>query len=153
MSIPKVRRHFLMLAIALPVALVTGGAAWAEAVFTGSTPGVAINGYDPVGYFTEGKPITGTEEHTSQWNGVTWRFSSASNKSSFDANPEKYAPQYGGYCAYAVAKNAKAKTVPEAFSIVGDKLYLNFSLGVRSRWEADTNGYIKQADANWPGLK
>ncbi len=137
-----------VLACALPFA----ASAASPEIFTGSIKGVAINGYDPVAYFTEKKPVAGKADITYSWKGATWRFASAQNRDTFKANPEKYAPQYGGYCAYAVAKGSTAKTEPEAWSIVADKLYLNYSKGVQRTWEKDIPGYIKAADRNWPGV-
>lgn len=137
-----------MLAWVLPL---TASAASPE-IFTGSIKGVAINGYDPVAYFTENKPVAGKADITYSWKGATWRFATAQNRDAFKASPERYAPQYGGYCAYAVAKGSTAKTEPEAWSIVADKLYLNYSKGVQRTWEKDTPGYIKAADKNWPGV-
>lgn len=121
-------------------------------VFTGAIKGVAINGYDPVGYFTKSRPVAGSADFTTQWNGVVWRFSSAENLAKFTKNPEKFAPQYGGYCAYAMASGYTASTVPEAWNVVDGKLYLNYSLSVRTRWRKDIKGYIAKADINWPKL-
>ncbi|MCG6856441.1 MAG: YHS domain-containing protein [Salaquimonas sp.] len=139
-------------AIVLALVLASASAVFAgEAeIYTGEIPGVAINGYDPVAYFTEDKPVAGSEAITASWKGATWRFASEANKAAFVENPEKYAPQYGGYCAYAVAQGATASTVPEAFTVVNDKLYLNFSSGVRQLWRKDTAGNISKADTNWP---
>lgn len=121
-------------------------------VFSGSVPGVAINGYDAVAYFAEETPVRGSEAFTYAWNGATWRFASAENRDAFAEDPEKYAPQYGGYCAYAVARGYTAKTEPEAFSIVDGKLYLNYSLQVRAVWSKDITGYVAKGDANWPAV-
>ena len=85
----------------------------------------AIRGYDPVAYFTQGKPVKGSREYTHQWNGATWRFASAQNRERFAAAPAKYAPQYGGYCAYGVASGYAVKIEPDAWSVVDGKLYLN----------------------------
>ena len=137
-----------VLAWALPLA----ASAASPEIFTGSIRGVAINGYDPVAYFTEKKPVAGKADVTWSWKGATWRFASAQNRDTFKADPEKYAPQYGGYCAYAVAKGSTAKTEPDVWSIVGNKLYLNYSKGVQRTWEKDIPGYIKAADRNWPGV-
>lgn len=112
--------------------------------------GAAIRGYDPVAFFTEGKPAEGSRQFTHQWKGATWRFASARNRDAFAAAPEKYAPQYGGYCAYGVANGYTVSTVPEAWSVVAGKLYLNYSLGVRADWLKDIPGHIRKADANWP---
>ncbi len=112
--------------------------------------GAAIRGYDPVAYFTEAKPVQGLATHTHQWKGATWRFASAQNRDAFAAAPEKYAPQYGGYCAYGVAEGYTVSTVPEAWSVMQGKLYLNYSLAVQRDWQKDPAGYIRKADANWP---
>ena len=112
--------------------------------------GVAIRGADPVAYFTVGQPVQGSEQFTHTWQGATWQFSSAENRDLFIANPQQYAPQYGGFCAYAVAQGYTAPIEPEAWSIVNGKLYLNFNLSVRQRWEGDIPGYIAKADQNWP---
>lgn len=112
--------------------------------------GVAIRGTDPVAYFTVGQPVPGSEQFTHSWQGVTWRFSSAENRDLFIANPQQYAPQYGGFCAYAIAQGYAASIVPEAWSIVDGKLYLNFSLNVRQRWESDIPSNIAKANQNWP---
>ena len=112
----------------------------------------AIRGHDPVAYFTNGKPTKGNNDYTFEWMGQKFRFASAENLALFKASPEKYAPQYGGYCAYAVSEGYTATTVPEAWTIVDDKLYLNYSVGVRKRWAKDIPGRIAAADKNWPGV-
>ena len=117
-----------------------------------NSDGLAINGYDPVAYFREGAPVKGSPEFTARWKRVTWQFSSAENRDLFMAGPEDYAPQYGGYCAYAVSRGYTASTVPEAWTIFEGKLYLNFSLGVRDTWRRDMEANIAKADANWPGV-
>ena len=119
---------------------------------TFQTNGIAINGYDPVAYFLENQPVTGTADHSFEWNGATWHFSSAENRALFAENPENYAPQFGGYCAYAASKNALAPSVPEAWTIYNNKLYLNFSLEVRALWRRNQNANIALAEGFWPGL-
>lgn len=114
--------------------------------------GLAIKGYDTVAYFTEGKPVRGSAAFTQSWNGATWRFASAANRDQFAADPAKYAPQYGAYCAWAVHKNYTADTDPEAWKIVGGKLYLNYNKEVQSMWQKDVDSRIAAADKNWPGL-
>lgn len=114
--------------------------------------GVAIRGADPVAYFAEGQRRDGREEHSHEWRGATWRFSSEANRAAFAADPERFAPQYGGYCAYAVAKGSTASVDPDAWKIVDGKLYLNYSKSIQKTWEQDIPGYIAKADANWPGL-
>jgi len=115
--------------------------------------GVAIDGTDPVSYFTEGKPVEGSRDITADWNGATWRFASAANRDMFLAEPEKFAPQYGGYCAWAVSQGYTASTEPEHWAIVDGKLYLNYSAGVQRDWQKDVPGFITKADTNWPGIQ
>ncbi len=120
-----------------------------DKVFT-SFNGRAIRGFDPVAYFTQAKPVKGDSRFQYKWNGATWRFSSKKNMDLFKSNPEKYAPQYGGFCAYAMAVAGQfASTVPEAWTIEDGKLYLNYSIGVRGDWESNTAQYIKVGDNNW----
>ena len=111
---------------------------------------LAVSGYDAVAYFTEGRPVEGSDDFTFEHDGALWRFSSAENRDAFAANPAQYAPQYGGYCAWAVSQGYTASTDPEAWRIVDGKLYLNYSLGVQQQWEQDIPGNITAGDANWP---
>ena len=146
------RRSFLVATAAVPAAaLLTQPAAAAEPPVY-ATNGIAINGYDPVAYFTESKAVEGSSAHTSEWEGATLQFASAENKAVFDADPEKYAPKYGGYCAYAVSKGYIATTDPDAWSIHEDRLYLNYSKSVRALWAARRRHHIRNADANWPSV-
>lgn len=115
--------------------------------------GVAINGYDAVAYFTKSQPVKGDKKFSLVWNNATWYFASQEDLNLFKASPEKYAPQYGGYCAYGLSENHKAPTKPEAWSIVNGKLYLNYNLDVRSDWQKNTNERIKKADTYWPAIK
>ncbi len=131
----------------------TALAADEETPFRTTFLGWAAEGYDVVAYFTESKPIEGKSEFKYEWSGVKWRFASAKNRDLFATNPKKYAPQYGGYCAYAVSQGSTASVIPEAWSIVDGKLYLNYSKGVQEIWEKDIPGYIDTADKNWPGIK
>ncbi len=111
---------------------------------------LAVNGYDVMTYWKGGNPKEGNLEITASFNGATWVFISEENRALFLLNPAKYAPQYGGYCAYAVAQGYTASTVPEAWKIVDDRLYLNYSKGVQRRWEGNQSSFITDADANWP---
>lgn len=146
-------------AFALTLALTIGGyfalisAAQAGEVFTGKTPGVAINGYDPVSYFKQKAAVKGSSANSHTWNGVEWHFSSAQNRDAFAANPARYAPQYGGYCAFAAAKDYLAKTDPNAFSIYDGKLFLNYNRSVKRRWDKNKKSFVAAANDNWPGLK
>ncbi len=112
----------------------------------------AIRGHDPVAYFDQKGPVKGSKQFSHDWRGTTWHFASAENRDRFAAAPEKYAPQYGGYCAYAVSQGYTADIDPAAWSIVDGKLFLNYSLSVRERWRKDIPGHIRSADANWPGV-
>lgn len=135
---------------ALLAALAFAGVAAAQKPEIFSDRAGAIRGYDPVAYFTEGKPVKGKAEFTHRWKGATWRFASAANRDRFAAAPEKYAPQYGGYCAYGVASGYAVKIEPDAWRIVDGKLYLNYDRSVQESWSRDIPGYIGKADANWP---
>ena len=144
-------RGFLAsIAVGLSLLFAAGAATAKEPVYQSFLGGVAIDGTDPVAYFTEGAPIEGSSAFTHDWNGATWRFASAENRDRFAADPEAFAPQYGGYCAWAVSQGYTASTDPEAWKIVDGKLYLNYSKGVQERWEGDVAGNIAKGDANWP---
>ena len=117
-----------------------------------SARGAAIRGYDPVAYFTERMPVRGSNEFTFEWNGATWRFKNAENRDLFADNPEMYAPQYGGYCAWAVSRGYTARIDPDAWSIYEGKLYLNYNLRIRRRWSEDIPSNVALGDANWPGV-
>lgn len=110
----------------------------------------ALNGYDPVSYFTDGGPTKGQDDLTYQWNGAEWTFASADNLAAFKENPEKYAPAYGGYCAYAVSQGGDSGGDPEVWTIHQGRLYLNYSRSVQKKWDQDRDGYIEKADQNWP---
>lgn len=112
----------------------------------------AIQGYDAVAYFTLGDAVKGQPQFKVEWNGATWLFASAEHRDAFKAAPGKYAPQYGGYCSYAVSRGYTADIDPQAFTIVNGKLYLNYSLSVRERWETERDSNIVKADGNWPKL-
>ncbi|MCC5985022.1 MAG: YHS domain protein [Rhodobacteraceae bacterium] len=133
-----------LLAPALPVP------ARAQAVF--AEGGLALRGYDPVAYFTEGAPRRGLETYSTHWQGAEWRFATAAHRAAFVADPAAHAPQYGGYCAWAVAEGYLAPVDPEAWAIVEGRLYLNFNTRIQRRWARDIPGFIARADANWPGL-
>ncbi|MEO0430932.1 MAG: YHS domain-containing (seleno)protein [Cyanobacteria bacterium J06656_5] len=114
--------------------------------------GVAIGGADPVAYFTEGDYTPGSGEFTHDWEGATWQFASAENRDLFAASPEEYAPQYGGFCAWAVSQGNTAPIDPTAWKIVDGKLYLNYNAQIQNRWAKDIPGNIALGDQNWPGV-
>lgn len=111
---------------------------------------VAIKGYDTVAYFLENKPVQGSEEFSYEWEDAKWHFASADNRELFQANPARYAPQFGGYCALGIALGQYAVVDPEAWTIVDGKLYLNKSIEVRdTRWRKDPGKHIPKAEENW----
>lgn len=114
--------------------------------------GVAIKGHDPVAYFTMSKPAKGSADFSARHDGATYWFANAEHQKAFNAQPAKYAPQYGGYCAYGVSKGAKPDIDPTAFSVVDGKLYLNLNPSIQERWAKDSSGYIRQADEKWKTL-
>ncbi len=134
-----------------PLAIAAQSTAGAKAE-TYAEDGIAIKGADPVAYFTQGQSVLGSSAHEYDWKGATWQFSSAENKDLFAANPEQYAPQYGGYCAWAISQDNLAPIDPTAWSIVDGKLYLNFSSDIQARWEKDIPGFISLANEKWPGI-
>jgi hypothetical protein len=121
-------------------------------IYTGIVASTAVGGYDPVAYFTEGKPVEGKKDITFTWKGATWRFASEANRDAFKAKPEAYAPQYGGYCAWAVSQNYTAKGDPKIWKVVDGRLYLNYDARVQRDWEKDIPGHIVKADKNWPAV-
>lgn len=137
-------------AITLPIIILMtciGGAMAAENNLT--FHGIAIQGYDPVAYFTENEAVPGNPEITASHDGAIYQFASAGHKAAFEANPGKYAPQYGGYCAYGAAQGYNAPVEPDQFTIADGKLYLNYNGDVRQRWNEDRGSYISKADAYW----
>lgn len=137
-------------AAALPALALPQAALAAPPVYTGVLSDLAADGYDVVAYFTDGKPVKGDAKFAMQWKGATWRFASAQHLAAFKANPDRYAPQYGGYCAWAVAHGYTAKGDPTQWRIVNGKLYLNYNADIQSKWVKDIPGHIRQGDANWP---
>lgn len=114
---------------------------------------VAVRGYDVVAYFTQSAPVKGNPAFVHVWRGGKWYFANRENREAFKAAPEKFAPQYGGYCAYGTADGHKAPTDPEAWTVSDGKLYLNYSKKVMDTWRKDQTGFIDKADKNWPTVK
>ena len=112
--------------------------------------GVAIKGYDPVAFFKENKPVRGKDDLRFEYKGSTFVFANADNRAAFAADPEKYAPQYGGYCAFGTARGYKADIDPSTFTVIDGRLYLNYNTQVQREWAADTNRFIRQANERWP---
>ncbi|MGF1712599.1 YHS domain-containing (seleno)protein [Vibrio sp. 99-70-13A1] len=124
-----------------------------DEIYTGIFSSKALDGYDTVAYFSQNKPVKGSKQFTTEYKGADWYFSTETNLTLFVNNPEKYAPQYGGYCAWAVsAKNDFAPGDPLQWSIVNNKLYLNYDQDIKDLWETKRDAHIQQADKNWPQL-
>lgn len=135
--------------LSLALFLVTG----TNGMAAGPSPGLAIKGYDTVAYFKLGKAMTGSSSFTHEWHGLVWQFSSKEHRDLFAASPEKYAPQYDGWCAWAMTESRLAVTDPEVWKIVNGKLYLNCSREAYEKWARDIPGHIKKADEIWPKLR
>lgn len=132
--------------------LISAKAMAIDPVYTEFFSNNAIRGYDTVAYFTQNKAVPGLDEFSTEYKGANWLFSSKEHLALFKGNPEKYAPQYGGYCAYAVSQNKTASIKPELFTIEDGKLYLNYNKSVNEKWLKDKMSYINLADKNWPDL-
>ncbi|SNS87066.1 YHS domain-containing (seleno)protein [Tropicimonas sediminicola] len=146
------RRALLELSVLSPMAYaLTSGVALAMEPEIFQNP-IAINGTDPVGYFTDREPVPGSSANRVMWKGAAWHFASPENAAAFEANPTKYAPVFGGYCAFAASRGYLAPTIPEAWTIHEGKLYLNATLRARELWLQDVPGNIAAGLKNWPGI-
>ncbi len=145
------RRVFMTLAATVPLA---GAAlpALAREPETFQVDGLAIRGIDPVAYFTQSAPVAGSAAHSVSQNGAVWRFASAANLAAFQSDPEKYGARFGGYCAFAASRGYLAPTIPEAWTVYEDRLYLNANLRARELWLRDIPGNIAAGEKNWPGI-
>jgi len=143
-----IRQFFAICLLSLVVSEAATAASPIAAVNT--EHGLAIKGYDPVAYFTAGKPTPGLAQFSVTYNGAVYRFSSSANRDSFVAAPARFLPQYGGYCAYAIALNTIADIDPDEWAIVNSKLYLNNNFLSQTLWSLDKSGYIASGDQNWP---
>lgn len=153
----RLKKILVVASVALVLALAGGGLFLRSVgMFSSSevyaTSKGAIDGYDPVAYFTQGQPTPGAADFTHEWKGATWHFISAENRALFAAQPEKYAPQFGGYCAKAVSDNYTARSDPQAWAIVNERLYLNFDPKVQVQWQANAAERIKSAQRYWPAV-
>jgi YHS domain-containing protein len=136
--------------IAIPL-LVVFGQGKADPV-NKTSAGLALKGYDAVAYFQEGRAVKGRSEFQHDWMGAKWYFTSAANRDLFAKEPAKYAPQFGGYCAWAVSNNYVYDGDPEVWRLVDGKLYLNYNKAAQKKWEQDIPGRIKKGNENWPNL-
>jgi hypothetical protein len=141
-------RRVLACGLVFAASMAGGGAGAGE-----TAPRLAIKGYDPVAYFTPGKPTPGSAGITYDWDGARWRFADTANRDLFQRDPDAYAPQYGGYCALGMTVGNRGDVDPEAWTIVDAKLYLNYDKSGRDEWRQDQAANIAQADRNWPHLK
>jgi len=123
-----------------------------DPIYTGMFSNKALDGYDTVAYFKVSKAVKGSSKYSTEYKGATWLFSSKENLEAFVADPEKYAPQYGGYCAYAISKDKTASGDPELWSILDDKLYLNYNESILKKWDKDKQNIVMKADKNWPAV-
>lgn len=138
----------------LAVSLFVAGPASARdaEIYTGTFSSLAVGGYDAVSYFKAGKPVPGAAQFTTEYKGATWRFASKDNLDAFKANPAAYAPQFGGYCAWAVSQGYTASGDPLVWNIVNNKLYLNYDRDIQVKWAKDIPGFIAKAEKNWPSV-
>jgi YHS domain-containing protein len=149
----KLRRMKPVKLILSIVWVVTAMAAMGQKPEVFSTEEGAIGGYDPVAFFKESKPVMGTKELILKWNDAEWHFASQENLEAFKANPEQYAPQFGGWCVYGTAAGHKSPTVPETWAIIDNKLYFNYNTAVQKLFNKNQKGLIEQANKNWPTVK
>ncbi len=141
----------LLSGVALSVALATSAMA-AGVELNASSTGLAMQGYDPVAYFTDGAPAKGSYKITTVFNDATYRFATEEHKAQFEANPEAYLPAYGGYCAFGTAMGFKFDGDPEYWKIVDNKLYLNLSKDIQTRWEGNIPGFVQDANGHWENI-
>ncbi len=146
------RRSTLGLLAAAPALGLATTAAHAAEPQTFQRSGLAIGGTDPVAYFTDGAPMMGDAAHAHDWNGATWIFANAANRDAFAAEPERFAPVFGGYCAFAASRGYLAPTIPEAWTVYDNRLFLNANLRARELWLAELPNVIAAGEANWPAI-
>ncbi len=145
-------RQFVSAVAAIAAAGLIAGPAFAGGGVNKTVFGTALNGYDVVAYHTVGKPVEGSQRISYRWRDATWRFASVKHRDLFAADPERYAPAYGGYCAYGMAQGAKIDIDPSAWRIVDGTLYLNVNKRVQRTWKTDISGYIARANRHWQRL-
>ncbi len=149
----RISKSLLVLALALAPLTVAGPALADKApIWTSFGSNLAIGGYDPVAYFTLGRPTQGVATFKTTYQGAEFRFATAANRAAFIANPARYAPQFGGYCAWAVSQGYTAGVDPNAWAVVDGKLYLNYNRTIQARWQADRANLIVVGHQNWPSV-
>ncbi len=142
----------LMSTVAIWLCLISVNSFAVDEINTGFFSSTAIKGYDTVAYFTQDKAVKGNKKYQFEWKGANWHFSSQKHLDLFTSSPSKYAPQYGGWCAYAVSQNTTASIEPDLFTIVNDKLYLNYNREVNKKWLSNQSQFIGDADKYWPAI-
>ncbi len=140
-----------LLAVLLAMTMLGACTTLKQPVFTDDAG--ALRGYDPVAYFRVGEAVRGDPAFSLEHDGASWSFSSQENLEAFRDDPARFVPQYGGFCAYAMSRGFVVSSDPEAWTVVDDRLYLNYSKSVRNTWLKDVPGYVASADANWAGLQ
>jgi YHS domain-containing protein len=148
----RMGRWVVVIGLLLGATAIALAAAGRQPAVNVSKNGLAMNGYDAVAYVTDGRPVEGSPQFETKWNGVLWRFASAAHRDAFFENPERYAPQFGGYCAYAVSQGHTANGDPRVWKIVDGRLYLNYYTSVQRTWEKGIPGYIAKGRGNWPAV-
>ncbi len=146
------RRRFLTTALSLPILSMTLSPAQASTPEFHKTDGLAASGYDVVAYFQQSDAVEGSADYSLKWKGAVWRFATEDNMAMFESDAWNYAPQYGGYCAFAMAKASIANSSPTAWTVYEDKLYLNQSKFVRTLWKRNIPGFVSDADKVWPDI-
>jgi hypothetical protein len=154
----RTRRAFVVAVLTAAVVSVVLGSGNSNALAKGAvntigSPGVAIKGFDAVAYFKDGRSRRGAKVHAFRYKGVEWHFSSAENMAAFAANPSKYEPAYGGYCAYGVASGYLVKIEGDAWAIRDGRLYLNYDDGVQKKWSHSPGAFIREANRKWRAIK
>ena len=150
----KIFRNLILASVVATGSIVVAAPAIAEdAVYTSRWSNVAVQGYDPVAYFTAGEPTKGSDDFSTVYQGAEFRFASQENLETFLADPDAYAPQYGGYCAWAIADGKYAKGNAKNWAIVDGKLYLNYNSSIQKKWNKDRAGFISRGDAQWTNLQ
>ena len=154
MKVAATTKAMILAAIAVAGVVAAAPVAFAEkpAIYTDFLSDVAVGGYDPVAYFKDGKPVRGDKAFSTRYMGAEFRFATKTNLDAFLKQPTAYAPQYGGYCAWAASQGYTAKGDPKYWKVVNGKLYLNYDGNVQKKWEADIPGFITKADMNWPQI-
>jgi YHS domain-containing protein len=145
------KKNIIFFILLFSFSLITSTTIWAKSlIYTSFFSSSAISGYDPVAYFTQRKPVKGNKQFVFNYKGAKWYFSSDENLKKFKAKPDKFSPQYGGYCAWAVAQGYTAEGNPNNWTIYKDKLYLNYDDAIQNKWLNKIEQFVKDADKNWP---